>query len=53
MTNSMTNSMTTPIATVCGLAAITLFMIGSLVTVGPSTPSGQLATIPATSQANG
>ena len=49
----MTHSMTTPIATVCGLAVITLFMIASLVTVGPSAPSGQLAAIPATAQANG
>lgn len=47
----MTNSMTTPIATVAALAAITLFMITSLVTA-PATQA-HLAAIPATAQANG
>lgn len=49
----MTNTMTTPIATVSALAAITLFMIASLLTAAPMTaPQGALAAAPAT-QVNG
>ncbi len=42
----MTHSMTTPIATVAALAAVTLFMIVSLLTVG-TTSNAQLASAPA------
>lgn len=48
----MTNSMTTPIATVTALAAVTLFMIVSLLTVGAGAPA-HMAMAPVAAEANG
>ena len=45
--------MTTPIATVSALAAVTLFMLASLMTVTTTAGHDQLASAPVAAAANG